>query len=117
MEENIDILIQKIQEARNPKYFLWNIIKNVEFFVAKYNSNILIGKKDGVIYFNYDEKNHVLYYSYDKIYQILSSKYHLNVLKANELVMDMVSKHFKLRVDTTTEHRSMRWFLVNKHFK
>jgi hypothetical protein len=102
MEENIDILIQKIQEARNPKYFLWQIVKDVEFFVSKYNSNILFGKKDDEIYFNYDIKNHTLYYSYEKIYQILSSKYHLNDLEANELVSGMVSEHFKIQVDTTT---------------
>jgi hypothetical protein len=102
MEEDTLDLIEKIQEARNPKYFLWQVVKDTEFFKAKYNYNILIGEKNNIIYFNYDLKNHTLYYSYQNIYKILKTKYHLNEMRANELVSEMVSEHFKLRVDTTT---------------
>jgi hypothetical protein len=101
MEEDILDIVYKIQEARSSKLFLWKIIKDTEFFVDKEFPNWLIGKKDDVIYFNYNEKNHTLCYSYEKIYQILSSKFHLNVLEANELVSGMVSEHFKIQVVTT----------------
>ena len=116
MEENILDIIQKIQEVRNPKYFLWNIIKNVKFFTSKIYNGWLVGKKDDEVYFNYDIKNHILYYSYYKIYQILSSKYHLNEVKANELVSGMVSEHFKLKVNTT---KNILWHFspqVSEHF-
>jgi hypothetical protein len=100
---NDDVLeiIRKIQEARNPKYFIWNIIKDVDWFVSETYTDYLIGKKDDIIYFNYNLKKYVLYYSYDKIYVVLKTKYHLNEVNANELVVDMVSEHFKLKVDTT----------------
>ena len=101
MEENDLDIIYKIQEARSPKYFLWQIIKDLEWFASKKYSDNLLGKKDNIIYFNYDKENHVLYYSYYKIYQILESKYHLNEMNANKLVNDMVDEHFNLRVDTT----------------
>ena len=99
-EETLDI-IQKIQEARNPKYFLWQIIKNMEWFASEKIDRWSIGKKDGIVYFDYDTKNHILYYDYFKIYQVLKTKYHLNDLTINELIKGMVSEHFKLRVDTT----------------
>jgi hypothetical protein len=66
MEEDILDVIRKIQEARSPKYFLWQIIKDIEWFNSKYKSNILVGKKNKVVYFNYNLKNHILYYNYVK---------------------------------------------------
>ena len=101
MEEDISDIIRKIQEARSPKYFLWQIIKDTEWVTAKYNSNILVGKKNDVVYFNYDKKKYVLYYNFNKIYQVLETKYHLNILNANEIIGGMVSEHTKMRVDTT----------------
>ena len=87
------------------------------FFASEKYKNWLIGKKDEYIYFNYDTKNHTLYYSYYKIYQILSSKYHLNEVKANELVSGMVSEHFKLKVDTTQGSVMSVLAKVSEHFK
>jgi hypothetical protein len=100
MNEIIDI-IEKIQKHRNPKYFLWQIIKDVEWFTSEKYKSWMIGKKDNNIYFNYNKITHSLYYSYDNIYVILETKYHLNEVKANELVGDMVNEDFKLRVNTT----------------
>jgi signal peptidase I len=99
-EETLDI-IKKIQEARSPKYFLWNIIKDLEWFASERYTDYLIGKKGDIIYLNYDKENHILYYDFYEIYEILESKYHLNELEANKLVSGMVSEHFKLKVDTT----------------
>lgn len=99
MEEDVLDIIYKIQEARNPKYFLWNIIKNMRWLKYKYNTIFLIGKKGKVVYFNYNKEKRALFYSYDKIYKILELKYHLNEQTANELVYNMVCEHTKLRVD------------------
>jgi hypothetical protein len=101
MEEDILDIIRKIQEARSPKYFLWQIIKDTEWFDYKYDSDFLIGEKGDIVYFKYNKKKYFLYYNYDEIYTVLETKYHLNVLNANELVSGMVSEHTKMRVDTT----------------
>jgi hypothetical protein len=108
VKDDILDIVQKIQEARNPKYFLWNIIKDVEWFASEKYTNYLIGKKNDFVYFNYNLKNHTLFYDYKEIYNILITKYHLNELEANELVSGMVSEHFKLKVDTT------RPFVINE---
>jgi hypothetical protein len=100
MEENIDILIQKIREARNPKYFLWNLIKDLEWITSKdivYNY-FLIGNKNNINYFSYDSLNYVLYYNYDNIYRILKLKYHLDDLKIKKIVKDVVSEQFNLKI-------------------
>ena len=99
-EETLDI-IQKIREARSPKYFLWNIIKETKWFASENHTDYLIAKKDDTIYFSYDEKTHTLYYGYNNIFRILETKYHLNESNSNKLVGEMVSEHFKLKVDTT----------------
>jgi hypothetical protein len=117
MEENIDILIQKIQEVRNPKYFLWQIVREIEWFSSEEYKIWLVGKKDEYIYFNYDTKNHTLYYDFYKIYQILSLKYHLNNLEANNLVSDMVGEQFKMKVNTTSCCCSFVLYLVGEQFK
>ena len=101
MEEDILDIIYKIQEARNPKYFLWQIIKDMEWVDSKHNSNFLIGKKNDLVYFNYNKINHELWYSYNKIYSVLKTKYYLNEVKANKLVNSMVSERTKIKVDTT----------------
>ena len=101
MEEDTLDIIQKIQEARSPKYFLWNIIKDTEWYVSENDSDYLIGKKNNIVYFNYDLKKYILYYSFSKIHQILEEKYHLNDLNINKLVSSMVSEHAKLKVDTS----------------
>ena len=100
MEEDILDIIRKIQEAKSPKYFLWQIIKDTEWVATNYNSDILIGEKGDIVYFNYNKKKNILYYNYE-IYQVLETKYHLNRLNVNELVGGMVSEHTKMRVDTT----------------
>jgi hypothetical protein len=117
MEDEVLDIIQKIQEARNPKYFFWNIIKDLEWFTSDKYTNFLIGKKDDIIYLNYDKENHILYYDFYKIYKILESKYHLNEVSVNELVSDMVSEHFKLKVDTTDYFFMNIGMMVSEHFK
>jgi hypothetical protein len=99
MEEDSLDIIKKIQESRSPKYFLYNIIKDLEWFTSKNYEGWLIGKKDDIIYFNYNKENHTIQYSYIEIYQILKTKYHLNVVEVNELVGGMVCEHFKIMVD------------------
>jgi hypothetical protein len=115
-EETLDI-IQKIQEARSPKYFLWQILKETEWFASEKYDRILVGKYNDNIYFNYNIKKYILYYDFHKIYKILNIKYHLNELSVNELVSGMVSEHFKLKVDTTISSISRLITLVSKHFK
>jgi hypothetical protein len=116
MEEDFDIMIEKIQDARSPKFFLWNLIKNLKWYASEGIADWLVGKKDGDIYFDYDIKNHTLYYSFDKIYQILSSKFHLNELKANNLIRSMVPEHFNLEVDTSYYLLSKTIEKVSEHF-
>jgi hypothetical protein len=43
MDDTFDI-IKKIQEARSPKYFLWQIIKDIEWVDSKYISKYLYKK-------------------------------------------------------------------------
>jgi hypothetical protein len=98
---NISDIIEKIQKHRNPKYFLWNFIKDIKWIELEKHNEWLIGKNDDIIYFNYNKINHILHYEYGKICSVLETKYHLNEEKANKLVGDMVGEHFKLTVNKT----------------
>jgi hypothetical protein len=117
MEEDVSDIIQKIQEARSPKYFFWSIIKDINWYKSEYDKNILIGKKYDIVYFNYDLKNYVLYYDFRKIHQILIEKYHLNEQTIKELIKCMVSEHTKLRVDTIFNNMKIRNQKVSEHTK
>jgi hypothetical protein len=101
---NISDIIEKIQKHRNPKYFLLNIIKNIEWVTPENFNGWLIGKKDDISYFNYDTVNYNLYYDYDKIYVILETKYHFNKVNISELVCDVVGEHFKLKINMVEFH-------------
>ena len=117
MEDDILDIVYKIQEARNPKYFLWQIIKDIEWLASEKYTDFLIGKKDDIVYFNYNLKSHALLYTYGKIYKVLETKYHLNEKNANELVGEMVSEHFKLNMDTIDKYLIYFHPKVSENFK
>lgn len=93
MEEDILDVIQKIQEARSPKYFLWNIIKNVKWVEYETIPNVVHGELNDLVYFYYDVEKKILHYNYFEIYLILKDMYNLNENHSSLLVLEMLKKH------------------------
>jgi viroplasmin and RNaseH domain-containing protein len=100
--DDFDILIQKIQEARNPKYFLWQIIKDIEWVDSDKYVEWITGKKNGFVYFEYDKRRCSLHYSYTKIYKILESKYKLGEYSISNLLKELVSEQLSLPINSTS---------------
>jgi hypothetical protein len=92
MDDDFDI-IQKIQEKRSPKHFLWQIIKNIKWVDSINTPNVIHGELNGLIYFTYEIERHIISYNNFEIYFELNYKYKLNEEQSNQLVLTMINEH------------------------
>jgi hypothetical protein len=94
MEEDILDIIYKIQEARSPRTFIWNIIKKLKISESKYDKNISIFKIDDKVYFNYVKEENYLMYSLENLQHVIEKKYNLNEYESRALIKEVVRECF-----------------------
>lgn len=95
MEEDVLDIIQKIQEARSPKYFIWTLIKNMKAYVEQFPTNISFVKDDSLILsYSLGEKD--IYVNND-IIDTLRIKYNISQEQSLIIIKKLLNTHLRYR--------------------
>jgi hypothetical protein len=86
-----------LHQDEEKDYEIWfkKMLTDLEVNRSKY-SDFLIYKKDGVVLYNYNEKNGNFWIDYDKIWSVFKSKFHLKENEIKLITKDMVEEHLNL---------------------
>jgi hypothetical protein len=84
--------------------------------IDKYPNHIFY-MKDGVVIFNYNQKNGDCNVSYDEIWSFFESIFQLEYKEIQDITREWVEEHYKLEVTTTQKSISFFQSLVEEHYK
>ena len=117
VDENTKYIIEKykfdLHQDEIKDYEKWFLEQLTDLKIKKSEEDeyILIYQKDGIILFNYDNKNNNFYYNHHKIDIIFKTKFKLNDLGVKILVKGMVEEYLKIKVN----HRKIHLFDLCNH--
>lgn len=101
--------VRAAQYEAGAKMFLDRIFSNLK--VISTNGRYYFEFNDEIIA-DYDKITKYFYYHYDKIYQVLKLEFGFNDIKINELLVNKVNEHLKIRMIELRLAYSEKWTMI-----